>query len=222
MPDHQTVGEMTLDELEAFIQEIVRRETAERHAPQTENKDRRSLDGLKIFYDPGFAWLFIGSGVSLRALSFDSDGAYQDVTSTASWSLSNPAVAQVSNGGTVIAIGVGAVEIVARYREFTASTSLTTAPQPVLLNGPLRMEIRPSFNTPIEPGSTFEARAYLVGGFEVGREVTGTATFISSDERVATVQGGHVVAVATGTTDLRATAEGFAGTFRFSVFPRRR
>ncbi len=73
MPSHQTVGEMTLDELEAFIQEVVRRETAERRAPQTEDKDRRSLDEIFASIDHNLINLPAKAKSSLELLREDRD-----------------------------------------------------------------------------------------------------------------------------------------------------
>ncbi len=44
MPDGQTIGDMTRDELEAFVQAIVRREAAEPRQPAGISGAARSLD----------------------------------------------------------------------------------------------------------------------------------------------------------------------------------
>ncbi len=65
MPQRQTVGEMTRDELEAFVREIVRREAAEHRQTENGKADERSLDDVFASIDRNLIVLPPGAKSSL-------------------------------------------------------------------------------------------------------------------------------------------------------------
>jgi hypothetical protein len=82
--------------------------------------------GLNIM--PATSSLVIGSTGSLQAIATLSDGTTQDLTNTATWSSSQPAIVGVSSGGVLSAQQVGSATIHAQSNSFNAAASLTVTP----------------------------------------------------------------------------------------------
>jgi hypothetical protein len=78
----------------------------------------RTFTALNL--DPNTLSLDLGASQQVRALAFDADGRQQDVTASAVWATSNPAVATV-NGGLVQATGGGAATVTATWGGLEAS-----------------------------------------------------------------------------------------------------
>lgn len=66
----------------------------------------------------------VGAQTSLRATATKSDGSTEDVTATAAWQTSNPAVATVSSGGAVRALTAGATAVSATFGGQTGQLDL--------------------------------------------------------------------------------------------------
>jgi hypothetical protein len=86
--------------------------------------------GLNI--TPANSSIVIGSSGRLQAVASLSDGTTQNLTQTATWSSSQPAIAGVSSGGVVTAELVGSTTISATItapsNNFTASAALSVTP----------------------------------------------------------------------------------------------
>jgi len=67
----------------------------------------------------------VGSSAQFSAMATLSSGATQDVTSTASWSSSNPSVAAVTSAGVVTALSSGSVTISATYSGIAGNDPIT-------------------------------------------------------------------------------------------------
>ena len=71
MPGNQTVGNMTLDELEAFVQEIIRRKAAEQSQPEHVIETKRSLEEIFASIDKNMIVLPPDAKSSLELLRED-------------------------------------------------------------------------------------------------------------------------------------------------------
>jgi hypothetical protein len=77
---------------------------------------------------PSAVSMVLGSSRQLRAIASFSDGTTQDVTATAIWSATQPAIASVNSRGLVTANRVGSTTIMASASGLTASASVTVTP----------------------------------------------------------------------------------------------
>lgn len=73
--------------------------------------------------------------------TFD-DSSNQDVTADAAYSSDDEAVATVSSGGLVTAVGEGTATVTATYEGLTATSTITVSPPPV--PEPESLDVSPS------------------------------------------------------------------------------
>lgn len=82
---------------------------------------------LSVSVSPSAPGLSIGGTVQLKASAAFPDGTTQDVTNSATWTSSNPAIATVSTSGLVTAKGSGQATISATYSGLTGHSLVTVA-----------------------------------------------------------------------------------------------
>lgn len=75
----------------------------------------------------GVFTLAVGQSTQYNAIASLSDGTTQNVTPMAAWSSSNTAVATVSAGGVVTAVGAGNATVRASYQGFASSPTVTVS-----------------------------------------------------------------------------------------------
>ena len=73
--------------------------------------------------------LAAGKQQQFTATGTDSDGSHQDLTSSAAWTSSVPAVATIDRAGLAIAVAVGSTTIQATSSSINGSTGLTVTPE---------------------------------------------------------------------------------------------
>ena len=150
------------------------------------------------------------SSFQLKATAQFSDGTSRDVTTGASWTSSNTAVATVSASGVVTVVTSGELDVNATYQSVTGSLHLLVTRVPVAavtVTG-----------APTTGATSFQltATARLSDGST--QDVTRSASWSSSDTAIATVSStGYVTIVASGDVDLRATYQGVTGDARLTV-----
>jgi len=150
-----------------------------------------------------------GGTSQLAATGRYADGSTGDVTSLASWTSSDSAVATVSSGGVVTGVAPGAVTISATYRSVTGSTTFNvgTTVTLVVVSGTVPA---------IGAGNQFTAMANHADGSIT--DVTSQATWTSSNTDVATVSdGGVVTGVAPGVVKISAKHQNVTGSATFNV-----
>ena len=141
----------------------------------------------------------VGNPQQFTAFAIFSDGSRQNVTGRATWSSSSTAVATINGFGQAQTASAGTSTITATFQGESGSATLTVRAATIT-------EIQV---TPIAPSLTvggqvrFQATAIYSDG--TSQNVTGQATFTSSDSTVAGVgnagfQRGLATAVAAGTT----------------------
>jgi hypothetical protein len=161
---------------------------------------------------PDSSSVAVGGTVQLSAATADAGGeplSGRPVT----WSTDNAAVATVSGTGLVTGVAPGSATLAATSegKRGTAVLTVTAAPAPVA-----SVEIMPASQTVAE-GSRVQLTT--VPKDSAGQPLTGrTATWATSDPRVATVSGtGLVTGVAAGLATITATSEGQEGTSSVTV-----
>ena len=175
-----------------------------------------TVAGLHILYVFPTASVVVGRNLPLRAVVFDTDGAYRDVTPQATWTSSDAATMAVAAPGALQPTRAGLVQITATYQGFATSLStIVTASSPTYPY----LELFP-LAAPTGIGSAATTNALMRDGPSVSLNVTTQAVWSSSDTRVATVSQGQVSAVGIGTVEISASYGGFTSSYRFSVYPK--
>lgn len=166
-----------------------------------------------------------GINFSLIAYAVDGDGVYKDVSTTATWTSSDPAVARLidASTGRLRAIEAGSAQIFASYEGFSGSVSVDVGPQPSLPSLPF-LSVTPAAVT--VGGSSPQYAQYHTTNTSFGTAVERAASWTSSDPSVVSVgteRNGLVVLAghAPGTVRITATYEGHSASYRLSVPPRR-
>ncbi len=146
---------------------------------------------------PATAMLTRGATLALTASAVRSDDVRTDVTRTAAWSSSDPAIATVSASGGVEAVGLGTVQITATHESKSGSATLTITALP--LTG-IALD---RTSATIEAGATTTFVA--TGTFQDGatEDLTARLTW-SASSTAATVTAGTVTGVSGGVVTITA------------------
>ena len=163
---------------------------------------------------PSSLSLPLGSGSQLQATLTLSDGTTQDVTTTATWSSPQPAIATVNAQGFVTATGKGTGQVSAAYQALSSNSSITVGP-PVLVS----IAVAPNqVSLPIGETQQFTATGTFTDGST--QDLTQSATWISSAPANASVSAaGAAVAKVLGTATISATSGTVTGTASLTVTP---
>ncbi|QSQ15701.1 kelch repeat-containing protein [Myxococcus landrumensis] len=171
---------------------------------------------LALRVSPASASVLVGATQQFTVQGSFGDGTTADVTSRAAWTTSDTAQASVS--GTGLATGVaagGTVTVTATLSGVRGTAQLSITAPPRVLTG---VEVTPA-TASVVSGTTrqFTAQARYSDNFT--EDVTGSATWRTSDGVIATVSGtGLATGVTTGgPVTLTATYSGFSGTARLTV-----
>jgi trimeric autotransporter adhesin len=142
-----------------------------------------------------------------------SDGTAHDLTTSATWSSSNPAVATVNGSGDAATVAIGNTTITAALGAETGSTSLSVVPSLVSL------QVSPP--TPSIAAGTTQAFT-ATGTFSDGstQNLTTSVSWSSSAPSVASIAAGGVANGTTaGLTTIAATAGSVSGSTVLTVTP---
>ena len=156
-----------------------------------------------------------GATGQLTATGSYSDGSSQDLTTSATWSSSNPAVATVNSAGLATGKSNGSATIAA------ASGSITgTAPITVTI-ALVSISVSPAVRTiAISTDQQFKATGTFSDGST--QDVTGTVTWASAKSTIATVSNtvptkGLAQALAAGSSIITATSGSISGSATLTV-----
>lgn len=140
------------------------------------------------------------------------DASMLNLTSSATWSSSNAAVATAAAGGLVSSTGQGAATISASYQGFIASTQLTVG-APTLVS----ITVTPSSqNVPIGLTRQFVATGIYTAG--PTKNLTAEVTWASSTPAFSSITaGGLATALTRGTTTITATQGSVTGSAQLTV-----
>jgi hypothetical protein len=135
-----------------------------------------------------------------------------DATSTVTWSSSSGSIATVNTAGLATAgTTLGTTTITAKSGSVIASTGLTISNQTVI-----SLAVSPN-TVSISSGTSQQLTALATLSNNGTQDVTGSATWSSSNTAVATVNAGLVTAVSIGSATVTATYGGQTGSASVSV-----
>ncbi len=167
------------------------------------------VSNLGLFVPGGVTTLIVGGTVQLTAQAAYTVGSPANVNTTATWVSTNPAVATVSNG-LVTAVSPGQAGIYATINDPTAGlvtspTASFTVTAPVTLKS---LTLHPSTPQTLRVQCPVQFTVY--GNYSNGttQNLTSSATWTSSNPKVATVSGGLVKPLCKGTATISATVAG--------------
>lgn len=151
--------------------------------------------------------LMVGQSTQVIAMGVFADGTKQDITTSATWTSSNPAVArfaeEISSAPRLDALSAGTTTITATYQSASGQAQVTVTASPLV-----RIDITPT--QPILQRGVIRAfQATATFGDATTSDVTAQATWISSDPEVVRItrSGNSVIAsaIAVGTSTIAAT-----------------
>ncbi len=159
-----------------------------------------------------------GGTVQFAAQGNYSDDSFVNITSTVTWTSSDPTIATISAGGLATSVAAGTVTITATSASGVSGTAtLTVNPVPPTL---VSIAVTPA-TALIDPAGTEQFTA--TGTYSDGstQDLTATATWTSSDTTIATIAaGGLATGVADGTVTISAASGGVTpGTATLTVGP---
>lgn len=157
-----------------------------------------------------------GATRPLAATMRFSDGSTQDVTNDATWTTASPAVATVNSTGLVTAVDPGSSVVRASFMSITQTTTVTVTSALAT-----SLTVTP-FDPAVPAGGTQQFTATVIFSDSTTRDVTGTATWISTAPARATISNvdgsrGRATARLPGTTEIRATALNVTGGVTMTV-----
>lgn len=178
-------------------------------------KDSAGLKSISI--TPATPAVALGLKQPFTATGVYGNGTTQDLTSSATWSSSAPAIATVSNAagtqGLATTVAEGKALITAAVGGVSGSTTLLVAP-PALVS----IAVTPTLPSIVSEPLQFAAIGTYTNGST--RDLTGAVAWASGTPAVATIAaGGLATPVAEGRTTIMATLGGIAGATSLIVTP---
>jgi hypothetical protein len=163
---------------------------------------------------PSTASVPAGGNKQFAATATYSDGSTASVTTTATWTTANPAMATVNSSGLASAVSAGSTTVTAALSGMSGMATLTVQAAPPTLTS---IAVSPG-TASIAVGATKQFTATATYSDGSTASVTTKATWTAANAAVATVNsGGLATGVAAGTTTLTASLSGITGTATLSV-----
>jgi uncharacterized protein YjdB len=169
---------------------------------------------VSIKVSPTPSSLPVGETQQFTATGNYTDGSTQNLTQSASWISSGPAIATVSPAGAAVAKAVGTAAISATSGSLTGTASLTVSPAVVTA-----LNIAPAtLSVLLGSSSQFQAVATMSDG--TNQNMTGTVNWSSMQPGVAIVNAsGMITAEMVGSTTILAQGSGFTASADVTVMP---
>ncbi len=169
---------------------------------------------VSITVSPNQVSLPAGESEQLTATGNFTDGSTQNLTQSAAWISSGPAIANVSPTGAAVAKAVGTATISASSGSVTGTSSLVVTPAAVI-----GLNVVPgTVSIPLGSRSQLQAMATMSDG--TTQDMSATATWGSTQSAVATVNTqGFVTAVGKGAAQVSAAYHGFTSSTSITVGP---
>jgi uncharacterized protein YjdB len=170
---------------------------------------------VSITVTPASSTVAVGTVVPFTATLIYSDGTSRPITPMATWTSSDPGVAQVSTAGGMrgqaTALAEGTTTIEASFQGLTGSALLTVTSATLV-----RIQVTP-FTPTLHLGFVAQFNATGIYSDNTTRDLTALATWISSATDVAAVSNamgtrGQVTPLAAGKTTISAVYQGVTGT----------
>ncbi len=151
--------------------------------------------------NPQFA---LGTTQQFTVIGTFSDGSTQNLTTTAVWASSNPAVLTINGNGLATSVSTGSAQVSATLNGVTANSGSVQVTPATLVS----ISLMPTHPT-VAAGT--DVQVTVVGHFSDGttQDLTGSATFTSSDTTVLTAgTNGLLHGVSAGSATLTLTVNG--------------
>ena len=164
-----------------------------------------TLAGLSV--TPNSTSIAASATFPLHAMGSYSDGSTKDLTSSSTWSSSDPKIATVSAAGVVTGVAAGSITVSAHSGTFSSSAAITVSGGGGTSTGPTLSSIAISPANPTIPINTTQ-QLTATGSYSDGssRDLTTLVSWSSSTIANATVDlGGLVTGVAGGSATITAT-----------------
>ena len=200
-----------MDEIAIFNQALSAADIAQVYDAFSGGMCKPTLQSIAV--TPANASVATGLSQSFNAAGSYSDGSSHNLTTSASWHSSSPAVATVNGSGQASALAVGNSTIAATLAGKTGSTNFN------VVAGLVSIQVNPP-NPAIAAGTHQQFTAQ--GTFSDGstKDLTASANWTSSTSSAATIaSGGLASAVATGQTMIAATVSSVSGSTLLTVTP---
>ena len=172
-----------------------------------------TLDSIVV--TPANASVTQGLTLQMTATGVFSDGSTLNLTSAVSWASSAYNVAEVSNTsgsqGLLTAVSQGGATISASLDGIVGSTAVTVTGVTLV-----SISVTPA-NPAIANGTGIQLTATGIFSDGSTADLTGTATWASSDNTVATVTGGSVTGAGVGSASITAAQSGISGSTTVTV-----
>jgi hypothetical protein len=177
---------------------------------------------VSVAVTPSNPSVALGTTRQFIAMGTYTDGSTQNLTTTATWGSSKSSVATVSNAvgskGFATPVATGTATITATLEGKSGSTVLTVTP--AILTS---IVVTPPASS-ITAGSTLQFSALGLFSDSTTQDLTGSATWSSSDTSVATISNaanskGLATAVVAGSTVISCARDGVSGTASLEVTP---
>jgi uncharacterized protein YjdB len=171
-----------------------------------------------VAVSPATPSIAIGATQQFVATATYSDSTRANVTTSASWTSSNPAIAKVTSAGLASALAGGSATITATIDGVSGSSSLTVPP-PAVTKTLTSIAITPAAAT-FAIGATQQFIATATYSDTTTANVTTLATWTSSNPTIAKITpGGLASALAAGSATITATFSGVSGSASLTVPP---
>jgi len=182
----------------------------------SQTSNTKTLKSISV--KPANPSISAGATRQFHATGTYSDGSTKDLTTTATWSSNNAAVATISNStgskGLATSIAAGTSTITATSGKIKGSTTLTITGSSPTLTSITVTPPAPSINMGIQ--QQFTATGYYSDGSS--QNLTNTATWTSSAPNIATVSTtGVAITVASGQTTIEAAVGSINGSTILTV-----
>ncbi len=169
---------------------------------------------VSITVRPTNVSLAAGTTQQYTAVGQWADGSTQDITNTVTWTSTSTAVATVNGSGLLTAQGQGSSTIAAQSGSVLGSATVTVTSATAVA-----IVVSPS---PVSVAAGGVQQLLVVANFSDGssQDVSGSATYTSSNPGVVTVSAGGVLqAVGTGTATVQISLNGVVTTLNVTVTP---
>jgi uncharacterized protein YjdB len=161
---------------------------------------------------PANSSIKLGTTQQFTATATYNDGSTSDVSSTASWTSSTPAIAAVNKSGLATAVSSGSTVVMATLSGLKATANLTVLPKTVTA-----VAVSPTTIT-IAAGIAQQFTATATYNDGSTANVTSSVLWISSTPTVARINStGLATGIATGSTTITASLSGFSGSAALTV-----
>ena len=169
---------------------------------------------VSITVSPTPSSLPLGKTEQLTAMGTLTDGSTQDLTQSATWSSSGPAIASVNAAGAAVAKSIGTSTISASSGSVTGTASLTVTPAVAI-----SVNVVPAtVSLPLGNGSQLQAIANMSDGTQ--QPLSSSVTWQTSQSSIATVNAqGYVTSVGKGSAQVSAAYQGLTGSASIAVGP---